>query len=183
MTLTREQRADLYDGHFPALKGEGECPWTPWEPFFLSERFWITPVAVHRSGDRWRIDYKVNDHRDRYLGAAPVISEAERQNRKHWSKDQELGYTGNPRAPLADAGPAVPLEVQEEQSKNGRRKWALYEAQERRDEISRQQLKAINNKVKRLIRDGAELDVDVAPKLAVALKEIEDDIAKAKRAA
>jgi hypothetical protein len=177
--LTKDQRASFFDGDYPTLKGEGKCPWTPWEPYFLSKRFWITPIAVHRDGDRWRIDYKVADHRDRYLGAAPTMSEAERQSRR-WSHDLERGYTSNPHAPLADAGTAVDPKVQEQQSKDANRKWALHMAEDRRMEVAQQQARTINNKIKRLVSEAAKLEIDVTPKLAVALRDIENDIAKAR---
>jgi uncharacterized protein with von Willebrand factor type A (vWA) domain len=108
------------------------------------------------------------------------MSEAERQSR-HWSHDLERGYTSNPHAPLADAGTAVDPKVQEQQSKDANRKWALHIAEDRRMEVAQQQARTINNKIKRLIREGAELELDITPKLAVALRDIEDDLAKARK--
>jgi hypothetical protein len=48
-------------------------------------------------------------------------------------------------------------------------------------EVAQQQARTINNKIKRLISEGAKLEIDVTPKLAVALRDIEDDIAKARQ--
>jgi hypothetical protein len=190
--LTPEQRSAIFNGETPRIRGEGDCPLHPAKPVYLSSRLWILPVAVHTRlkgrgfvpGENverrhWELEYTIHDHRDRYLGAAPVMSEAERQSRR-WSYDAEHGYTSNPYAPLADAGTAVDPAVQEQQTKDANRKWAMDIAETRKSEIAAQQTRTINNKIKRLVKMGSEVGVDVTPKLAVALRDIENDIAAAR---
>jgi hypothetical protein len=182
--LTPEQRSAIFNGETPKISGGGDCPFHPSKPIYLSSRLWIVPVAVHaelqhRKPRRWHLEYTIHDHRDRYLGAAPVMSEAERQSRR-WSYDAEHGYTSNPYAPLADAGTAVDPAVQEQQTKDANRKWAMDIAETRKSEIAAQQTRTINNKIKRLVKMGSEVGVDVTPKLAVALRDIENDIAAAR---
>jgi hypothetical protein len=187
--LTREQRRALYDGTYPKISGEGDCPWPMGKAHYLSSRFWIKPVATHTQlvpgkAHHWRLEYEVYDHRDRYLdsGGPSPMGEAEREKRSS-SNDAERGYTGNPHTRLADAGAAVSREVQKQQTSESKRRWSLYESEERAVEIAEKQQRAINNKIRRLMKDGAKTGVDITPHLAKALEAAEAEVAAARKAA
>jgi hypothetical protein len=183
--LTRDQRKALFRGDYQRITGEGPCPFQIGKPCFLSSRFWITPTGIKGTPPgEWELLYTVSDHRDRFLASGvPAMAESERETGMSWTDDLEQGYTGNPHTRLADAGTAVPREVQEEQTKEAHRKWALYESEERALDVAQRQQRAISNKIRRLMTDAAKTGVDITPHLAKALRDAEDEVANARKAA
>lgn len=183
LRLTREQRAAFFDGAWPRLKGEGTFPGEEGQVVRLSSRlaFRIEEVRTPASGG-WSLSYTVLDQRpdrDRYLGPAPVVSEGEALT-KRWHPDEELGYTGNPKTALADAGTCVDPDYLELLTKDSARRWALYRHREKLMEAVGQQQRALANHLKRLLMDAAKTGVDITPILAAAVSEAEKEIREAK---
>lgn len=154
LTLTHEQRAQLFAGQTPRIAGEGKCPVEPGYVYRLSKRLELEVTAVRRTkGGGWSLGYTLSDRRDpaRILKRTPSAQDFDRMRREQDEYGfplepspeeirraaQESAYTSAPTS-LSDAGEAVDQATQEAFSKQGQTIDGLRE-QKRREAWQREQ--------------------------------------------
>lgn len=169
LKLTRDQRSRLFRGEFPKLAGEGICPYKPGDTYRASARVSIEILSVRRPKvGGWSLEYVVYDQRpdqDRYLAplSGPSEKQRETKNQQGWTKNDELGYTGNPRA---GGDRAVPAEYQNVLDMEAHKRFAEHRQRERGDEENRRNFRALTAALKETAVTMQRAGVDPTPLLA-----------------
>lgn len=149
MKLTRRQREQILDGDFPSLRWPrtGPCPAQVGESVKVAARVTLTITRVRFTRTHWVAEYRIADDRPRLL-AAGAPSEPRALRRRHWTPDEESGYTTLPAKALLDAGEAVGRKYQDELVARGRDQFAQHREEARSDELNRRQSKAVREQIK-----------------------------------
>lgn len=63
LKLTKQQRADLFAGKTPHIRGNGECPIGPGYVYVISKDFHLCITKVEKDRGDWWLKYRVEDHR------------------------------------------------------------------------------------------------------------------------
>lgn len=116
LTLTREQRNQLFAGHCPRIAGEGRCPVQKGYVYRLSSRleFEVEQVWRTRKGG-WSLAYIVRDRRDdpRFLRRTPTIPQGEFRDVSRRTREIKPPTPGSIRAAADESAystrPAAPV--------------------------------------------------------------------------
>lgn len=121
----------------------------------LEAQVWVEiQGAIRDKKAGWRLDYKVCDHRPRFVRRG-------------------LGYTRSI-ALAVDGVEAVPADYQEELTLEAHRKQAAYDHEHRLEEVSKQDVQRVNAEIRELVKRAIKMGVDPAMTLAPIVKLVED---------
>lgn len=197
--LTPAQRQQIKAGEYPhlALSVEEAEELEPDTITLRRDQLWVEiRGAAKDKRKRWHVDYRVHDHRPRFLRRSPhgvdfaairssydsigvprAVTEqtaAEAEEASH--------YTTSPAQADTDAGEAVPREYQDELTKRANRRFAELERDEREEQVRQRDLQRVNAEVRELVKRAVKMGVDPAIVLAPIERELRaqhDDLSKA----
>lgn len=148
--LNREQRVAILDGRRPKLTWprSDECPVTEGQQLKLEARVWVTILKVSWSKAHWMADYRVRDDRPRLLRAGLTPTVTQRSQKRHWTPNEEHGYTEHAGNALPDEPEAVDDDELRRQRVKAEERWAEHRSESASDEERRKQERAVRQKLR-----------------------------------